>query len=145
MTTQRPLRILLVEDDNAIGHVIAIGMQNLGVPYELDEALSAEEGLELWEAQPYDLLLTDYNLRGISGLSLITTLRRRGATCPTVLFTAYDTTQLRKDARSAGVTRFVSKPFVIDDFVAMARELLPLAANEVGMSLPAGSAPAPVQ
>jgi CheY-like chemotaxis protein len=145
MTTQRPLRILLVEDDNAIASVIAIAMQNLGVPYQLDQALSAEEGLDLWEAQPYDLLLTDYNLRGINGLSLILALKRQGAAVPTVLFTAYDTQKLRREARNAGVTLFVAKPFLIDDFVTMTRRLLPLAANEVGTSLPAGAAPAPLQ
>jgi two-component system, OmpR family, response regulator len=140
MTTQRPLRILLVEDDSAIANVIAIAMQNLGVPYQLDQAFSAEEGLELWDQQPYDLLLTDYNLRGITGLSLIQSLKSQGATIPTVLFTAYDTAQLRRDARTADVTQFVAKPFLIDDFVALARRLLPLAVNEVGT----GQAEAPV-
>jgi CheY-like chemotaxis protein len=38
MTTQRPLRILLVEDDSAIANVIAIAMQNLGVPYHLSRS-----------------------------------------------------------------------------------------------------------
>jgi two-component system, OmpR family, response regulator len=132
MTNQRPLRILLVEDDNAIANVIAIGMQSLDVPYQLDQAFSAEEGLELWLEQPYDLLLTDYNLRGINGLSLIASIRRENPTVPTVLFTAYDTPQLRREARTADVTRFVAKPFLIDEFVTMTRELLPLHANSVG-------------
>lgn len=144
MTSQKALRILLVEDDNAIANVIAIAMQNLGLPHQLDQALSAEEGLELWDQQPYDLLLTDYNLRGINGLSLITTLKRRGATIPTVLFTAYDTTQLRRDARAADVTVFVAKPFLIDEFVNTARGLLPLVANEVGTPLPSSTTPAPL-
>jgi CheY-like chemotaxis protein len=140
MTMQRPLRILLVEDDSAIAHVIAIGMQSLGLPYQLDQAFSAEEGLELWAEQPYDLVLTDYNLRGISGLSLITRIKRQNASVPTVLFTAYDTPQLHREARAAGVTRFVAKPFMIDEFVTMTRELLPLQANTVGARV-AGPAP----
>lgn len=141
MTIQRPLRILLVEDDNGIANVISIAMQNLGVPYQLDQALSAEEGLELWQQQPYDLLLTDYNLRGINGLSLITALKRQGATIPTVLFTAYDTPQLRREARNADVTVFVAKPFLIDDFVTMTRGLLPLAAQAVGNGVPTSTTP----
>nr|PZN26369.1 MAG: response regulator [Chloroflexota bacterium] len=132
MTTQRPLRILLVEDDSAIANVIAIAMQSLDIPYQLDQALSAEEGLELWEQQPYDLLLTDYNLRGISGLSLIQKVKDKGATIPTVLFTAYDTPQLRREADKANVTVFVAKPFLIDDFVELSRKLLSPSANAVG-------------
>lgn len=132
MTMPRPLRILLVEDDRAIASVIAIAMQSLQAPYVLDQANSAEEGLELWEEQPYDLLLTDYNLRGMNGLSLIARIKRGGATAPTVLFTAYDTPKLRREAREAEVTKFVPKPFMIDEFVSMARDMLPLHAQSVG-------------
>ncbi|MEN9935842.1 MAG: hypothetical protein RLZZ387_2421 [Chloroflexota bacterium] len=133
MTAQQPIRILLVEDDSAIANVIAIAMQNLGLPYRLDQALSAEEGLELWAEQPYDLLLTDYNLRGINGLSLITSVKQRNAELPTVLFTAYDTPQLRREARSAQVTEFVAKPFLIDDFVGIARRLLTPSQSEISI------------
>jgi two-component system, OmpR family, response regulator len=142
MTIQRPLRILLVEDDSAIANVIAIGMQSLGLPFQLEQAFSAEEGLELWAEQPYDLLLTDYNLRGISGLSLIASIKRQYPNVPTVLFTAYDTPQLRREARAAEVTRFVAKPFLIDEFVNMTRELLPLHANTVGART---ASPAPLE
>ena len=54
---ERRLRILLVEDDNHIGRVIELALSELGVSYEFVTVLSAEEGLELWEQQPFDLLL----------------------------------------------------------------------------------------
>jgi CheY-like chemotaxis protein len=132
MKTYPTLRILLVEDDNAIANVIAIAMQGLGVAYQLDQVISAEDALDLWAHKPYDLLLTDYNLRGMNGLSIVTQLRQQGEQVPMVLFTAYDTPQLRRAAEAAGVSRFVTKPFLIEDFVVMARNLLPLAVNEVG-------------
>lgn len=135
---KKPLRILLVEDDGSIARIIVIAMRDIGVPYALDQAYSAEEGLELWERQPYDLVLTDYNLRGMSGTSLIAALKARAAAdLPTVLFTAYDDARVQKEARAVGVTRFVSKPFVIEEFVRLARELLPVNASEMG-SPPAG-------
>ena len=70
METQ-PLRILLVEDDGSIARVIAIAMQGLGQPYQLDQAYTAEEGLELWDQGSYDLVLSDYNLRGMNGIAMI--------------------------------------------------------------------------
>ena len=130
---KKPLRILLVEDDGSIARIIMIAMRDIGVAYVLDQAFSAEEGLELWEQQPYDVVLTDYNLRGMSGTSLIATLKSRGAAdLPTVLFTAYDDARVQKEARAVGVTRFVSKPFVIEEFVRLTRELLPVNASEIG-------------
>lgn len=119
------LRILLVEDDNSIARIIELGLQDLHSPYQLDQALSAEEGLALWNRQPYDLLLTDYNLRGMNGLALIKTLKSQNHTAPMVLFTAYDTPELRKQARSVGVTAFIAKPFFVDVFVNLAQKLLP--------------------
>ena len=131
MTTPT-FRILMVEDDSTIAHLIAIAMQMLDVPYRLDQAFSAEEGLDLWRAQPYDLLLTDYNLRGMNGLALIETLKQQGASVPMVLFTAYDTPRLRKEAEQVGVSAFIPKPFFLDEFVSTARAFLPLNSSEMG-------------
>lgn len=130
---KKPLRILLVEDDGSIARIIVIAMRDIGVPYALDQAFSAEEGLELWERQPYDVVLTDYNLRGMSGTAMIAALKARGAAdLPTVLFTAYDDARVQREARSVGVTRFVAKPFVIEEFVRLTRELLPINVTEMG-------------
>ncbi len=131
MTTPE-FRILMVEDDGTIAHLIAIAMHTLDVSYQLDQAFSAEEGLDLWHAHPYDLLLTDYNLRGINGLALIESLKSEGVTTPAVLFTAYDTPRLRKDATRVGVAAFISKPFFLDEFVGIVRGFLPIKSSEIG-------------
>jgi DNA-binding response OmpR family regulator len=128
----RTLRILLVEDDSSIAKAYAIGMHELGVPYHLDQAFSAEEGLELWQRQPYDLLLTDYNLRGMNGLAMVAHLKEQGANVPTILFTAYDSTPIRKEARKLGVNHFIAKPFLIEELVHIVRALLPVRATEMG-------------
>jgi len=122
----------MVEDDGTIAHLIAIAMQTLDVPYHLDQAFSAEEGLSLWHKQPYDLLLTDYNLRGMNGIALIETLKGEGTAAPMVLFTAYDTQRIRKDAEKAGVAAFITKPFFLDQFVDTARSLLPIRSSQMG-------------
>jgi two-component system OmpR family response regulator len=119
------LRILLVEDDNHIGRIIELSLPELGVPYEFVTVLSAEEGLELWESQPFDLLLTDYNLRGMTGLKLIELLKARGAGAPMVLVTAYDSDDLRREARGLDVSAYLTKPFFMDELVGTVRRLLP--------------------
>ncbi len=131
---RQPLRILLVEDDSTIANVIALGMRSLGMPYLLDIAYSAEEGLDLFNQHAYDLVMSDYNLRGMNGLSLLVTVKQAKSDLPTVLFTAYDTPKLRREAQSAGVNGYIAKPFLIDDFVSLARHLLPAIENEVGAS-----------
>lgn len=120
------LRILLVEDENQIGRIIELGMTGLGRPYEFVSVLSAEEGLEQWQAQPFDLLMTDYNLRGMDGLRLINILKQQGERAPMVLITAYDSPQLARAAREAGVAAYIPKPFFIDQMIDRIRALLPM-------------------
>jgi CheY-like chemotaxis protein len=130
--TDKPLRILLVEDDGSIARIIALAMHDIGVPYHLDQAYSAEEGLELWHQQPYDLVLSDYNLRGMNGIALLALLKAEVADLPTILFTAYDDAPVRREAKTIGVSRFIAKPFVIDEFIDIARGLLPTRTNQLG-------------
>ena len=129
---QEAFRILMVEDDGSIAHLLSVALQTLKVPYDLDQAFSAEEGLEYWRKRPYDLLLTDYNLRGMNGIALIEMLKQQGFDAPMVLFTAYDTPRIRKEAQQAGVAAFISKPFFLDDFVSVTRALLPNRSSELG-------------
>ncbi len=122
---QQRLRILLVEDDNHIGRIIELALPELGVPYEFVSVLSAEEGLELWEQQPYDLLLTDLNLRGMTGLKLVQILRERDVNAPMILVTAYDSVDVRREARTLKIDAYLTKPFFMDDLVETVRRLLP--------------------
>lgn len=119
------LRILLVEDDNHIGRIIELALPELGIPYEFVSELSAEEGLEQWERRPFDLLLTDLNLRGMSGLSLVKTLRERGVEIPIVLVTAYDSIEVRRGVRDLAIDAYLTKPFFMDELIDTVRRLLP--------------------
>ena len=122
---QQRLRILLVEDDNHIGRIIELALPELGIPYEFVSVLSAEEGLELWEQQPFDLMLTDLNLRGMTGLKLVQILRERDVSAPMILVTAYDSVEVRREARSLKIDAYLTKPFFMDDLVETVRRLLP--------------------
>jgi two-component system OmpR family response regulator len=113
---------------------LRLDCERLACSYLLDIAYSAEEGLELFNQHGYDLVMSDYNLRGMNGLSLLITIKRAKPDLPTVLFTAYDTPKLQRDAQSAGVNGYIAKPFLIEDFVSLARHLLPAIENEIGAS-----------
>lgn len=125
------LRILLVEDDNHIGRIIELALPELGVPYEFVSVLSAEEGLEAWKERPFDLLLTDYNLRGMTGLKMIEQLQSQGVNVPVMLVTAYDSPEVRKEARILEVDAYITKPFFMDELVDTIRRLLPTTIREV--------------
>ncbi|WP_129629850.1 response regulator [Candidatus Oscillochloris fontis] len=117
-------RILLIEDDSHIGRIIEMALLELGVPYEFVSVLSAEEGLQFWEEHPFDVLLTDYNLRGMNGVQLIETIRARGFSPRVLLVTAYDSSELRHKIHDLHIDAYVTKPFFMDDLVTIVRHLL---------------------
>jgi two-component system, OmpR family, response regulator len=126
---EQRLRILLVEDDNHIGRIIELALPELGIPYDFTAVLSAEEALELWAQESFDLLLTDFNLRGMTGLKLIEILKQRGSSAPTLLVTAYDSIEMRKEARAVGVDAYVTKPFFMDELIETVRRLIPVSTS----------------
>ncbi len=123
MGNKLPYRILLVEDDHAIAQVIALGLRYLGDSYHLDQASSAEDGFDLWLQESYDIILTDYNLRGTTGVQLLQRIRELGRDVPAILFTAFDTSEIRAEAAHVSV-HYLPKPFLIDEIVHLTRNLL---------------------
>ncbi|NJN66072.1 MAG: response regulator [Chloroflexaceae bacterium] len=123
--SDQAVHVLVVEDDIHIGRLIGLTMPALGMPYRFTNVMSAIEALELWKKETFDLLLTDYNLPGMNGLQLIDSLKKQGITSPMILFTAYDTPELERKARNAGVAAYLSKPFAIDELIETIRMLLP--------------------
>ncbi|MCU0492006.1 MAG: response regulator [Chloroflexaceae bacterium] len=123
-TRERVTRILLVEDDRHISRILEMSMPELGLPHEVISVLSAEEGLEQWRAQPFDLLVSDYNLRGMTGLKLMSVLKEQGVTAPMVLVTAYGNPQIAHEAHTLQVDAFIAKPFFIDELINTLRNLI---------------------
>lgn len=124
MSVDKNIRILIVEDDYHISRILQLAMAQGGAPYQQDAALSAEEALEMWDKQPYDLLLTDYNLRGMTGLQLIQTLRDRGEQVPVMLMTAYDTPKLEREAKTLDIAAYIPKPFLIEEVLEKIERVL---------------------
>jgi two-component system response regulator MprA len=77
------LRVLLVEDDEATGRVLAAILRAEGIAVHLID--DAEIALELVRLLPLDLVIADFALPGMSGLDLCRVLRGAGQTHPTIL------------------------------------------------------------
>lgn len=127
---EHAVHILVVEDDIHIGRLIGLTMPSLGTPYRFTSVISAAQALEIWKKDPFDMLLTDYNLPGMNGLQLIDELKKLGFQIPVVMFTAYATPQLEREARKRGVSAFLNKPFAMDELIDTIRSLL-IKANQI--------------
>ncbi len=123
--------ILVVEDDLPIAQTLLFALRLLP-NVEVAHAGNAEIALTRLAEQSADLILTDHHMQGMSGVELVRELRGQGRTQPILLVTAYDTIQLQREARDAGITAIVPKPFEIDHLLDQVSKLLPQTQNVGG-------------
>lgn len=117
------MKILLVEDDPKVSGFLAQGLGEEG--YDVVVEGDGREALSRALAEPWDVLLLDYMLPGMSGVELAQEVRRQGRTYPILMLSARDSEQDRQRCLEAGVTDFLPKPFRFDELLERLGRLLP--------------------
>ncbi len=108
--TQPAARVLVVDDDESIARLVGSYLRRTG--YAADWATDAAGALEAVRRQPYDLLITDYQLVGQTGLELAQQLQRElRRRVPVVVMTAHGNLDAAVAALRAGAADFLTKPF----------------------------------
>lgn len=110
------MRLLLVEDDPALGPQVQSALQQAG--YAVDLAANGIDAEALGDIEPYDMVVLDLGLPGRSGLAVLTNWRSRGNAVPVVVLTARDTWQERIEGFKAGADDYVGKPFQFEELLA---------------------------
>jgi len=114
--------VILVEDDEGLRVALLRLLRASG--FSACGYASAEALLDDPRAARADCLVVDVHLPAMSGLELVTRLRRRGLRVPAVAISAHDEAGTREAARSQGVERFLGKPFLGKTLVSTVSELI---------------------
>jgi len=130
------MRILLAEDDIQFGESLeeALALED----YAVDRCVRGDAVLPALELAPYDALILDIGLPGISGLEVLRQLRERGSLIPVLLLTARDTVGDRIKGLDLGADDYLGKPFAMDELFARLRSCLRRTAGTSGPQLTAG-------
>ncbi len=115
------MRVLVVEDEIRLAALLDQGLQEEG--FAVDTAGSAEAALDWIESTPYDLLLLDLMLPGMSGIELCRRLRAQRNTTPILVLTARDAVPDRVAGLDAGADDYLVKPFAFAELLARMRAL----------------------
>lgn len=102
-------KILLVEDDLSIVEGLKKELRSEG--YEVEVALRGDDGLAAALAQPFDVVITDLRIPGLSGLDLVARLHEARPKLPILMVTAFGTTDTAIEATKRGAFDYVLKPF----------------------------------
>lgn len=109
-------KILIVDDDSGMAHFIEMHLLDLG--YTVIIETTGTNGVRRAEQEPFDLILLDKNLSGISGLDICRRLRAKQNHTPILMLTALVGERERVRCLEAGADDFVLKPFSILELIA---------------------------
>jgi DNA-binding NtrC family response regulator len=121
MAARKP-SILVVEDEAKLRRLVELQLAEEG--FQVQSAPDAETGLQLVNKEPFDLVLTDFKLPGMTGLEFLQAVKRVDAELPVVIMTAYGTVESAVDAMKAGASDYVLKPFSLAELVIVVRKEL---------------------
>ena len=116
-------RILIV-DDSALLRSALRGLFASAGNYEITEAEDGKSAISIAEQQQPDLIVLDFAMPAMDGLTATRELRKRMPEIPVLMYTMHYTPQLLTDAKNAGVKKLISKSDGVD-LIAAVRELLP--------------------
>ncbi|GAA3704185.1 response regulator [Sphingomonas cynarae] len=116
--------ILTVDDSASLRMAIRIALTGAG--YAVTEAGDGVEGLARAAETRFDLIVTDLNMPNMDGLAMIRALRSQPAQdgIPIIFLTTESDADMKAQAKAAGATGWLVKPFVPDQLVKVARKVL---------------------
>lgn len=116
--------ILTVDDSPSLRMAIRIALTGAG--YAVTEAGDGVEGLQKAGDSQFDLVVTDLNMPNMDGLTMIREMRKLPAYCgtPIIFLTTESDDAMKVQAKAAGATGWLVKPFVPDQLIRVARKVL---------------------
>jgi two-component system, chemotaxis family, chemotaxis protein CheY len=106
------MHILIVDDSRIMRQIIKRTLIQAGFEdFEFSEAANGHEALESYSHLHPDLILSDWNMPEMDGLSLLQEIRKIDSDVPFGLITAQSTASLRESAQYHGAHFLLSKPF----------------------------------
>jgi two-component system, chemotaxis family, chemotaxis protein CheY len=116
--------ILSVDDSASVRQMVKLTLSGAG--YDVIQANDGAEGLAKAKEKAVDLVVTDLNMPNMNGLALIRELRKlptyQGT--PILFLTTESDAALKAEAKSAGATGWITKPFQQDQLLSVVKKVL---------------------
>lgn len=116
-----PRRILIVEDDKDIAHLVELHLKDAG--YEVSVAHHGKAGLDQALSKPYNLIILDLMLPGVDGLEICRRVRAASVYTPVVVLTSRASELDRVLGLEIGADDYLTKPFSLPELLARVKAL----------------------
>lgn len=110
-----PMRLMVVEDEPKMARMLQRGLAEEG--HQVDVCATGEAALQQALDVPYDVVVLDWGLPDMDGVSVLRQWRARGLTTPVLLLTARGSTGEKVTGLRAGADDYLVKPFDFDELL----------------------------
>ena len=131
------MKVLVAEDNALLGKSLKRGLEEAG--WTVDLGVDGKEALYFLEAGPYDVVVLDWMLPQLSGLSVLQRLRASGNNVPVIMVTAKGAVDDRVQGLDSGADDYLSKPFEMVELVSRLNALYRRSVGRGASSLSYGS------
>ena len=119
-----PKRILMIDDEEAICHFTKLNLERKG-EFVVTTALSGAAGIEKANTEPFDLVITDFRMPGLTGIDVLNAVKAITPRCPVVLFSIYhDDESVLPRAVKAKADGVISKPIDYEQLYGLIQDVL---------------------
>src|SRR5450759_3309319 len=98
-------KILVIDDDDSFRRILEYNLQEDG--YEVLPASSGEKGLAIFEAQAPNLVITDMKMSGISGIDVLSAVKKQSPDTLVIIITAFGTVDKAVEAMKLGAYDYI--------------------------------------
>lgn len=117
-------RLLIVDDEETLTFSLYQSFILSNKDYEVVTANSGEEAVEKMSINPFDLIITDICMPGISGFDVLKKVKEEYPHTEVVVMTAYGSSDNREKALNEGAHFYIEKPFEIKEFKKLVMQIL---------------------
>ena len=114
--------VLVVDDDSSIRWVLARALNN--AQFKVISCDSGQEALSIISEQKPQLVITDIQMSGMSGLELLETINQKWPELPVIMITAYADTDLGSKTHELGACDYLPKPFDINHVINLCQRAI---------------------
>jgi two-component system chemotaxis response regulator CheY len=116
--------IMTIDDSASVRTMVKFTLSELG--FEIVEAVDGEDAMKKLEETQIDLLITDVNMPGLDGISLIRKVRENSSYrfVPIIVLTTEYHSDKKQEGKEAGATGWIVKPFRPDQLIAVVKKVM---------------------
>lgn len=115
--------ILTIDDSASIRQMVSMTLSAAG--HTVVEAINGQDGYDKAIAQPVDAVITDLNMPVLNGIEFVRKYRQHPSSkgVPIILLTTESDDELKRQAKEAGATGWIVKPFKQDQLLAIIKKV----------------------